>query len=100
MDGSLWEYRYIIIIVSGLALYYIFEWQRAKATLYALMLQAKRYAKDMIFTSGKEQEDWVIRKAIVFLPFTIRVVMNENILRAVVHDLYKDLKENIDYGSD
>ena len=100
MDGSLWEHRYIIIIFSVIALYYVFEWQRAKATLYALMLQAKRYAKDMVFRSGKEQEDWVIKKAMVFLPFTIKIVMNENVLRAVVHELYQDLKESIDYGRD
>ncbi len=35
-----------------------------EARLYALMLQAKRKAKDAILKSGQEQEEWVLKMAI------------------------------------
>lgn len=93
MEAVLWEYRYIIIIFAVMAFYYFMEWQRSKIILYALMLQAKRQAGLMTGISGKEQEDWVIKKAVLVLPVSIKVFLNENVLRAIVNDLYHALDD-------
>lgn len=95
MWSTLWEYRYIII-AAIIAVYYLVEWQRSKTILYALMLQAKKMAKDLILKTGKEEEDWVIKKAMIFLPATVKIFLNENIVRAIVHELYHALKSYSD----
>ena len=53
-----WQY----IVMSGVFIIFIgmFQclWFRQRA--YALMLQAKRMARDEILKSGEEQEQWVV----------------------------------------
>ncbi len=98
MWSTLWEYRYIIILII-IAVYYLVEWQRSKTILYALMLQAKRMAKDLILKTGKEEEDWVVKRAMVFIPAPVKIFLNQNIVRAIVHELYHALKvysENVE----
>jgi len=95
----LWEYRYIILFLGAVLIYILFEWQRAKTVLYALMLQAKRYAKDRILRSGEEQEDWVVQKAIVFLPAPIKLFLTEKILRNLIRMLFRSLKDYVDDGT-
>ena len=94
----MWEYRYIIALVIGFIFYAIFEWQRTQKILYALIAQAKRYAKDMILKSGKEQEDWVVEKAYICLPLMIRGFISEDMLRKIIRYLYDKLKDFIDDG--
>ncbi len=98
MRYILWEYRYIIIFLLGAILYLAFEWQRAKTILYALMLQAKSMAKDYILKSGQEQENWVVNKAMIYLPLPVRSVLNENIIRKIVRWLFHTAKDYIDDG--
>ena len=96
MESWLLGNKYVLLIGIGILLYYLFEWQRSKTILYSLMRQAKRFAKDMILKSGKEQEDWVVQKAMAFLPYSVKVFTNENVLRAIVHELYHALKDYVD----
>lgn len=92
MEGTLfWEYRYLILVGLIIFLIYQYEWQRAKAILYALMFQARRYSQKELLLSGKEQEDWVVVKSIKLLPWSIRIFMNQNIIRYVIHDMYQNL---------
>ncbi len=98
MGDVVWDYKYIVMITAVIAAYYIYEWQRAKTILYSLMLQAKRLSKDLTLKSGKEQEDWVVKKAGKYLPALVRLLLNENILTAAVHELYRDSKKYQDSG--
>lgn len=91
MGGPFWEYRYFIIFGILVFFIYQFEWQRSKTILYALMLKAKRdYIKKVLMT-GKEQEEWVLDKAIKVLPISVRIFLNRNILRSIVHEMYQGL---------
>ena len=98
MKELFFEYRSIIIITLAMLVYCAFEWQRTKTTLYALMLQAKRMAKDAILQSGQAQENWVVKKAMLYLPLPVRVVLNEDIARKIVKWLFHTLKDYIDDG--
>lgn len=90
--------KIILILVLLVLIFILFEWQRSKTILYALMLQAKRYAKDAILKSGREQEDWVVKRAMIFLPVSIRIFLSEEVLRVIIHDLFTALKDYIDDG--
>lgn len=94
----LWEYRYVIIVAVALVAVFIFERQRAMTILYALMLQAKRLAKDAVLSSGQEQEDWVITKAKVLLPKWVLVFLPDERLRVFVRFLFAKLKDYMDDG--
>ena len=98
MFNLLFEYRFIIIIVLAVILYAILEWNRFKARAYALMLQAKSLAKDAILKSGKQQEEWVIKKAYRYLPRKITLFINEQRMRKIVHYLYVKAKDFVDDG--
>lgn len=94
----IFEWRYVLTFFIAFAIYVLFEWQRAKTTLYALMLQAKRYAKDAVLKSGKEQEEWVVKKAFQFLPLSLRLFLSEDTIRKIVKWLFGKLKDYIDDG--
>jgi hypothetical protein len=97
---NIYNLQEIILLISViLVIILIFlKWQQAKAILFALMLQAKRYAKDSILNSGKEQEDWVIKQAMKFLPISFKLLVPEEMIRIIVIRLYKSLKDYLDDG--
>lgn len=92
------EYRVMIAAICAVTLYALFAWNDFKAQCYALMLQAKRYAKDEILKSGDEQVEWVVKKAYQYLPASITIFMSENMMRKIVRYLYSKLKDYVDDG--
>jgi len=93
-----WEYRFIIVLILAVFLYALFEWQKFKSIAYALMLQAKRMAKDAVLKSGQQQEEWVVRKAYQFLPKSWTLFISEQMMRKIVHWLYEKAKDYLDDG--
>lgn len=94
----LWEFRYVILILIVLIVYFIIEWQRTKVLLYQLMVRAKSLAKDAILRSGTEQENWVVAKAYMFLPRRITIFITQEKMHSIVHYLYVKAKDYIDDG--
>ena len=95
----LWEWRFAILVFFLVALLpVLLGWQRTKILLYQLMLQAKRLAKDAILKSGQEQEEWVVRKTLLLLPRSWRLVLSEKNIRRIVKWLYYQAKDYADDG--
>jgi hypothetical protein len=94
----LWEYRFFIILALAVVLYAITQWKEFKSRAYALMLQAKRLAKDAILKSGDEQVEWIIKRAYQFLPKSIMAFISEDRLRKIIKWLYDKAKDWIDDG--
>jgi hypothetical protein len=93
-----WEYRFVLILILAMVLFCVFEWQKAKAIAYSLMLQAKSMAKDAVLKSGAQQEEWVVKKAYQFLPKSLTVFLSEERMRKLVHYLYHKAKDCLDDG--
>lgn len=94
----LWEFRYVIIVVLGAVVYGWLTWKETKSRLYTLMLLAKSKAKYMILYTGQQQEEWVVRKALQYLPLSVRILFGENTIRGMVKWLYKNAKDYLDDG--
>jgi DNA polymerase III alpha subunit (gram-positive type) len=94
----LWEWRFVIILVITGALYYIKEWEKAKGIMYAGIAQAKRYAKDQVLKSGKQQEEYVVKLMLQRLPLSLRIFLGEDQIRKIVKWLYNKLGDYIDDG--
>ena len=92
------EYRFIILVIVAVIIYAIFEWQRFKTKAYALMLQAKGMAKDLVLKSGAQQEEWVIKKAYQFLPKSFTIFLSESRMKQLIHYLYVKAKDYVDDG--
>ena len=98
MLNKLFEYRFIILVVLAVILYAAFEWEKFKTRAYALMLQAKSMAKDLILKSGQAQETWVVDKAYKFLPGRITYFIDKDKMRKIVHYLYVKARDKLDDG--
>jgi len=94
-----WEYRFILILFLIVAIYCLFEWQRAKVIAYSLMLQAKSLAKDTILKSGDQQADWVVKRAYQFLPKSLTIFISEDNMRKIIYKLYHSAKDYLDDGN-
>jgi uncharacterized protein (UPF0333 family) len=92
------EYRFIILVALAIIIFSIFEWQKTKGILYALILKAKGMAKDWVLKSGEKQEEWVVVNAYRFLPKEITVFINKERMRRLVHYLYHKAKDIVDDG--
>lgn len=92
------EYRFMLLIILGVFIFAIFEWSKFKKLAYSAILNAKSLAKDYVLKSGKQQEDWVVKKMYQYLPKKIIRFINEETMRRVVHYLYRKLKDYIDDG--
>lgn len=89
------NYNIILIICIAAYLFYQFEWQRARAILFALMLKAKILYIQEFLKTGVEQENWVIEQASNELPYITKKLMNKNVLRSIVHELYLSVKDDL-----
>lgn len=94
----LWDYRFVIAVVIAFAIYFLFEREKGLKTLFALMLQAKSLAKDAILKSGKEQEDWVVERALYYLPVSWKLLFGEAQVRKTVKWLFHKGKDYLDDG--
>lgn len=91
----LYEWRFVIVLIIAVILYAIFSWTNFKSVAYAVMLQAKSLAKDTILNSGKEQEDYVVKKLYVLFPKLLSFVQEKHV-RQVVHYLFIKGKDYMD----
>jgi hypothetical protein len=98
MLNILWESRFIILIILAIILYALLEWEKFKTQAYALMLQAKRQAKDAVLKSGDEQVEWIVKKAYQFMPKRWTKLISEKNMRWIVHKLYHIAKDYADDG--
>lgn len=89
--------EYALLIIGFVLL---FLWQREKAigVLRDLMLTAKSLAKDAILNSGKEQEDWVVENAYIYLPKWITLFISKEVMRKLIAFIYRQAKDYIDDG--
>lgn len=94
----LWEWRFVVICIVAAILWAILEWEKAKAILYDLMLQAKRKAKDAILKSGREQEEWVLKMALQLLPLPLKIFLSEDNIRKIIRWLYHKARDYLDDG--
>jgi hypothetical protein len=95
----MWEYRFVLLWILATIIYGVTmgkEWVKAKA--YALMLQAKKLAKDGALANGAEQEVWVVNGLyIVLQKLKIPFVTKER-LQPIVHKLYIKAIDLLDNG--
>lgn len=98
MKELIFEYRFMLVIAMAIFIFALFEWEKFKGMLYALMLQAKGMAKDAVLKSGKEQEEWVLQKAYVYLPKWITFAIPQEVMRKIISWLYNMAKDYLDDG--
>jgi hypothetical protein len=98
MLNFLLEYRFVILVVLATILYAALECQKFKTSAYALMLQAKRMAKDEVLKSGDEQVEWIIKRSYQFLPKKLTIFISEERMRNIIRYLYAKLKDLVDDG--
>lgn len=93
----IWEYRYIIMWVVIAVLYMLTEWNGFKAKVTALMLDAKKLAKDGILKNGEQQVEWIILHAYQKLPKRYQLI-KEDTMKKIVKWLYDKAMDYIDDG--
>lgn len=98
MKELVWEYRYVIILVIGAALYTILEWGSVKGKILNAIVAAKDLAKDKILHGGKAQEDWVVSRVYLVLPNRIKLFLSEELLRKIIRYLYQKSMDLLDDG--
>lgn len=88
-----------IILAIGLVLLALWQKERAYHILVKLMLTAKSLAKDAILNSGKEQEDWVVDNAYIYLPKWITMFISKEVMRKLISYIYRKAKDYLDDGN-
>lgn len=94
----IWDWRFVIIVIISVFFKFLLDRQGFYTTLYNLMLQAKRLAKDGVLKTGKAQEDWVVEKAMVLIPASWKLFFGEAQVRNLVRILYQKGMDILDDG--
>jgi hypothetical protein len=95
ITNFLWENRFVIAVIITIIVQAISTWRETKSKLYTMMLGAKSKAKDQILSSGKDQEEWVIKMALQKLPWLARTI-GEDLTRKIIQWLYRKGKDWLD----
>jgi hypothetical protein len=98
MKDLIIEYRFVIVVLIAILLFALLEWQKFKAIVHGIMLQAKSMAKDLVLKSGVEQENWVVMQCFRYLPKWITVFISQDNMYKIVHYLYHKAKDYLDDG--
>lgn len=98
MKELIWEYRYVILLVIGAALYTILEWGSVKGKILNAIVAAKDLAKDKVLHGGKAQEDWVVSRVYLLLPNRVKLFLSEELLRKIIRYLYQKSMDLLDDG--
>lgn len=98
IKNVIYEWRFVIVLILAVVLFALMEWQKFKAIVHGIMLQAKSLAKDLVLKSGQAQEDWVVIQAYKYLPKWITVFITTVIMHKIVHYLYFKAKDYLDDG--
>lgn len=98
LKNFIWDYRFIIAVAILAIVYFLFEREKGKNIILNLMFQAKRLAKDAILKSGQEQENWVVERALFYLPMSWKIVITETQIRKIVKWLFNKGKDYLDDG--
>jgi hypothetical protein len=98
----------LAVILALVFVYFLLGRNKVEKVLLALMLQAKRYAKDRILASGQDQEDWVVARATEYIPGKYLFLLDqialfrghtrEELIRLIVQKLFNALKDYADDG--
>jgi hypothetical protein len=94
----LWDWRFVIALILGVAVYAVADWKNFKIKAYQLMLDAKSLAKDQVLKTGQEQEDWVVEKLYAIMPAKFKLFISEDLLRKIVYKAYHIAKDYLDDG--
>lgn len=95
---GIWEWRFVIAVIIAVVIYALLEWNKFKVQVYAIMLQAKRLAKDAFLKTGEEQVKWVVERAYVFLPKYITLFIPKSYMEDIIFYLYNKSKDYLDDG--
>lgn len=98
MKELIWEYRYVILVIIGSAIYTVLEWGSVKGKILYAIVAAKDLAKDKILHGGKAQEDWVVSRVYILLPIRIKLFLSEELLRKIIRYLYQKSMDLLDDG--
>jgi hypothetical protein len=93
----LWEYRYILLWVLFFGVFALSQWNGFKAKVTALMLDAKKLAKDGVLKNGQQQVEWIVLKAYQKLPKRYQL-LKEDTMKKVIKWLYDKAMDYIDDG--
>lgn len=99
MKEIIWEYRYVIILVIGAALYTILEWGSVKGKILNAIVAAKDLAKDKVLHGGQAQEDWVVSRVYMIIPARVKLILSEELLRKIIRYLYQKSMDLLDDGN-
>jgi hypothetical protein len=97
--AMLWDWRFILACVLGIAIYMVADWNGFKIKLHQLMLDAKSMAKAEVLKSGKDQENWVVDNLYEIMPAKLKLFISKELLRKIVYKAYHTAKDLIDDGS-
>ena len=98
MKVLIWEYRYVILLVVGAAIYTILEWSNVKGKILNAIVAAKDLAKDKVLHGGQAQEDWVVSRVYVIIPARVKLFLSEELLRKIIRYLYQKSMDLLDDG--
>ncbi len=86
------ENKFYIVVIIAVLTSGLYEWHKTKSILYGLMLQAKRLAAELVLNSGKQQEEWVLERAYIYLPKWLSFMIPREIMRSLIAYLYSSAK--------
>jgi hypothetical protein len=98
MKELILEYRYVILVIIGVALYTILEWSNVKGKILNAIVAAKDLAKDKIIHGGQAQEDWVVSRVYLIIPARVKLFLSEELLRKIIKYLYQKSMDLLDDG--
>lgn len=99
IKNGIWDFRFVIIVAIAFAVvFFLFERERGINILLNLMFQAKRKAKDMVLKSGEEQVEWVVDRAMFYMPNSWKLIFGRDKVKQIVKWLFDRSKDYFDDG--
>jgi len=99
------NYWGIIVIIIAAAAYAVYDFEKFKKRVAALIFVAEERAEEYALKKGEEKFEWVARNGYPYLPKWLKYIISEDAFKAIIQHVFNNIvkwaekernRENID----
>lgn len=85
------NYWGIIVIIIAAVIYALYDFEKFKKKVVALIFVAEERAREYALKTGEEKFEWVARNGYPYLPKWLKFIISESTFKAIIQYIFDNI---------
>lgn len=85
------NYWGIIVVILAAAIYALYDFEKFKKRVVALIFVAEERAEEYALKKGEEKFEWVARNGYQYLPKWLKFIISESAFKAIIQYIFDNI---------